>query len=417
MKSCRTSQSRRIAFAAALVTAALATTLVACGSNDSATTEIAATATTASITAPAPDDTEVDSTATLRIGLEAPLSGDQEELGQGMLRGAELAAATLNADGGILGRLVEIVPIDDRADPDEAEVAAEAAVAAGLDAVVGPYNSGAGAISLPIYIEAGLVPLRLTSADTTAGLGFTLQPMTSQIAPVAATAIVDWAGAESVAIVVDETQGYTTLAAEATEALLADSGITITSVTNITPGASTYAEAITTALADAPDLIYVVTYYPEAAAIAADVRASGVDVTCMVDYGGFDDGYITSAGVETAQTCSVLGVPSPSDFPGSEALIAAFEDTFDASPGSWSPYTYDSVMVLADAIERANGTEASALTKALAATSGWSGWTGIVAFEADTGNRVPAPVTLNTVTNDGVFTVDPSWATAVEFAF
>jgi branched-chain amino acid transport system substrate-binding protein len=403
-----TSPPRRPLFAAVAFSAVLATTLVACGSDtpDSSAPDTTAAGTTA---------TDIDA-ATLRIGLEAPLSGAQEALGQGMLRGAELAAGALNADGGVLGRQVEIVPIDDQADPDDTEAEAEAAVAAGLDAVVGPYNSGAGAVSLPIYIDAGLVPLRLTSADTTAGLGFTLQPMTSQIAPTAATAIVDWAGAETVAIVVDDTQEYTNLAAEATEALLTNSGVTITSVTNITPGSTSYADAVTTALADTPDLIYVVTYYPEAAAIAADVQASGSDVTCMIDYGGFDDAYITSAGIETAQTCSVLGVPSPGDFTGSDALVSAFEDAFDTSPGSWSPYTYDSVMLLADAIERANGTEASALTTALAATSGWSGWTGTVAFEADTGNRVPAPVTVNTVTNDGTFTVDPSWATAVGFA-
>jgi ABC-type branched-subunit amino acid transport system substrate-binding protein len=58
-----------------------------------------------------------------------------------------------------------------------------------LDGVVGPYNSGAGLKTLPRYLDAGLVPIRLTSSDDTAGMGFTLQPMTSQIAPVATDAV------------------------------------------------------------------------------------------------------------------------------------------------------------------------------------------------------------------------------------
>ena len=154
-------------------------------------------------------------TRTYRIGLEAPLSGDQKNLGQGMLHGAQLAAAQLNARGGLLGRQVEIVAIDDAADPATGVTAAQAAIGAGLDGVVGPYNSGVGAQTLPLYLAAGLTPIRLTSADSTAGLGYTLQPMTSQIAPVAADAIESWLGATKVAIVYDSTALYTQTVATA----------------------------------------------------------------------------------------------------------------------------------------------------------------------------------------------------------
>src|SRR4051794_1453686 len=54
-----------------------------------------------------------DTSGTVRIGLEGPLSGDQKNIGIGMLDGAKLAAAQLNARGGLLGKRVEIVPIDD----------------------------------------------------------------------------------------------------------------------------------------------------------------------------------------------------------------------------------------------------------------------------------------------------------------
>src|SRR5829696_7513979 len=54
---------------------------------------------------------------TFRVGLEAPLSGELSVLGEGMLNGAELAATQLNARGGILGKQVEVVAIDDGGDP------------------------------------------------------------------------------------------------------------------------------------------------------------------------------------------------------------------------------------------------------------------------------------------------------------
>ncbi|MFP5389091.1 MAG: ABC transporter substrate-binding protein, partial [Thermoleophilia bacterium] len=129
------------------------------------------------------------SSNTFRVGLEAPLSGEQAVLGKGMLKGAELAATKLNAAKGILGKQVEVVPIDDAADPATGVKAAKSAIGAGLDGIVGPYNSGVGIETLPLYLKAGLVPIRLTSDNSTNGLGFTLQPMTYQIAPVASQAL------------------------------------------------------------------------------------------------------------------------------------------------------------------------------------------------------------------------------------
>ena len=88
---------------------------------------------------------------TFRVGLEAPLSGEQSTLGKGMLKGAELAASQLNEKSGIEGKQVEVVPIDDAADPATGVKAAKSAIAAGLDGIVGPYNSGVRIETLPLY--------------------------------------------------------------------------------------------------------------------------------------------------------------------------------------------------------------------------------------------------------------------------
>ena len=128
----RTFGSRCIAVAAAVATASLAA---------------------AGLAAPAAEGAS-DGTG-VRIGLEAPLSGDQKILGQGMLEGAELAASELNAAGGINGKQVTIVPIDDAADPKTGVTAAKKAIAGGLDGVVGPYNSGVGAETLPSTSPTG----------------------------------------------------------------------------------------------------------------------------------------------------------------------------------------------------------------------------------------------------------------------
>lgn len=60
----------------------------------------------------------------IKIGALLPLSGDSADSGVDMLNAAELAADEINADGGVLGRPVEIVPFDDGCDPQTGTAAA-----------------------------------------------------------------------------------------------------------------------------------------------------------------------------------------------------------------------------------------------------------------------------------------------------
>ncbi|HEY8216666.1 MAG TPA: branched-chain amino acid ABC transporter substrate-binding protein [Acidimicrobiia bacterium] len=355
------------------------------------------------------------SSKTVRIGVEAPLTGDQATLGKGMLKGAQLAARRLNERDGIGGRRVEIVPIDDAADPEKGSEAASAAIAQGLDGVVGPYNSGVGAETLPLYIDAGLVPIRLTSADSTAGLGFTLQPMTSQIAPVAATALTDWLGAKSVAIAYDPTALYTDTVSNQLRQLLEQVGVTITAFQPIEPGQKSYADVVRQLAATNPDVIYAGTYYPEGGLIAKAVLAQHFDAKCVVDYGSYDQGYVEVAGVKAANACAVVGVPAPHEFPGAKKFVAAYRAAFRSAPGAWSPYTFDSVNLLADAVEEAGGFDAAKLTDALDAVDGYEGWTGAVKLEPGSGNREPATVVLLDTNRAGIFHIDHDWAQAVGY--
>ncbi|MFM9126651.1 MAG: branched-chain amino acid ABC transporter substrate-binding protein, partial [Solirubrobacterales bacterium] len=189
------------------------------------------------------------SSDTVRIGLEGPLSGDQKVTGEGMLNGAKLAAKDLNAKGGIDGKQVEIVPIDDAADADTGVTAANAAVKEGLDGVIGPYNSGVGIKTLPIYEGAGLVPIRLTSDSDTNGMGFTLQPMDYQIAPVETKAMTDWLKARKVAMLYDPTQNYTTSTAEQVKKGLEAAGVKVTAYNEVQPGEKSYEADVKKALA------------------------------------------------------------------------------------------------------------------------------------------------------------------------
>lgn len=355
---------------------------------------------------------ESDST-TFRVGLEAPLSGEQSTLGKGMLKGAELAASQLNEKSGIEGKQVEVVPIDDAADPAIGVKAAKAAIADGLDGIVGPYNSGVGIETLPLYIKAGLVPIRLTSDNSTNGLGFTLQPMTYQIAPVASKALTDWQHAKTVAIAYDPTQNYTVSVSKALKGSLEKAGVTVTAFEKVQPGKKSYTDVVEKLAASKPDVIYAAVYFPEGGLIAKEMREAKVESQCIADYASYDTGFVETAGIAAARACPVVGVPAPEDFAGSASKVADYKGEFDEDPGTWSPYTYDSLNFLADGVEEAGGTSAKKLTGALNNVSGWKGWTGSVTIDPHNGNRQPATVVIVDTDAKGQLHVDEDWAKAV----
>ena len=376
---------------ALLVLGACALTVAACGSSGGS-------------------DTTSD---TVRIGLEGPLSGDQKVTGVGMLNGAKLAADDLNAKGGIGGKQVEIVPIDDAADADTGVSAANAAVKDGLDGVIGPYNSGVGIKTLPIYEEAGLVPIRLTSDSDTNGMGFTLQPMDYQIAPVETKAMTDWLKARKVAMLYDPTQNYTTSTAEAVKKNLEQDGVKITAYNEVQPGEKSYESDVKKALDTDPDVVFSVVYFPEGGLIAKAMYSIKPQARCLADYASNDPGYVTTAGKAAAQACPTGGVPAPEDFKDGPAFVAEYEKEFGSAPGTWSPYTYDSLNFLAEGVKQAGGFDSGALKEKLSAVKDWQGVTGSVTIDPSNGNRDPATVTINSVDSKGEFHVDGDWAKVV----
>lgn len=358
-------------------------------------------------------DSDSDSSDTWKIGLEAPLSGDLSVLGDGMLKGAQMAANEINESGGLLDREVEIIPIDDAGDAKTGVEAANTAIDEGLDGVVGPYNSGVGIETLPLYVDDGLVPIRLTSDNATDGLGFTLQPMTDQIAPVAAEAMTEWLDAGKVAIAYDKTEAYTKTIAKSVRSDLEKAGAEVVAYEAIEPGAKDYSSEVEKLAGTGADVVYLAVYFPEGGLMAKAMLDQGVSADCLADYGSYDTGFIETAGKKAAENCPVIGVPAPSDFPGSASLVESYQSEFDSEPGTWSPYTYDSVNFLAEGVTAAGSFDAKAVEAELDKVDGWKGWTGSVTIDPESGNRDPATVVVVETDAEGAFTVDQEWSKAV----
>ncbi len=85
---------------------------------------------------------------TVKIGYIDPLSGGGASVGEVGLKTFQYMAEELNAKGGILGKKVEIVPLDNKTNPQESLIQAQKAIDAGVRFLTqGNGSSVAGALS------------------------------------------------------------------------------------------------------------------------------------------------------------------------------------------------------------------------------------------------------------------------------
>lgn len=339
---------------------------------------------------------------TIVIALEAPLTGSQASNGKDMLRGAQLAAMQVNARGGVLGRTIKIVGVDDKADPALGAQAVQEAKAAGAAAVIGPYNSSVGLVNLSLYEEAGIVPLRMTSDNRTEGYGATLQPMNSQISPVEVDYI-SGLGIDSVAMLVDPS-AYTKSIASRTAKGLEKAGIKVTQIV-IPASASDYSAEVGEALATGPDMVYSATYFPEGVLIAEELAQANTTATCFMNLANVDDAFVEEAGITTSRTCTFSGVPAAPQLPYAGDYVTAYRAEFDVNPDVWGAFTYDSAWVLFNAMAQTGTTKYAPLLDAVLHTRGLQGATGPIDIRSKSGNREDVPMYILKVNRKGDFVI------------
>jgi branched-chain amino acid transport system substrate-binding protein len=346
----------------------------------------------------------------VKVAVEGPMSGPQSSTGLDMWRGAELLAGKINASGGVLGEHVQLVQIDDQASPAKAVGAAHKAIDQHVAAVIGPYNSAVGVINLPLYLQADVVVVRLTSNHMTNGMGITLQPMDYQVAPFEAAAVEKTAGVRRVAIVYD-TSTYTSGVTEQMKSLLTSAGISVVSYEPFSSSQAQFGQILSAVKASQPNLVYYAAYDPQAEDLVRQAADMGVPGTCLVDgLAAQGPTFLATVPSALARKCVFSGVPTASQFPNARAYVAAYNATYHTTPGTWGAFAYDSLGLLVQEVKSVGSWTPSKLNSALLHVTGYRGVTGSTTIDPTTGNRVDPPLVMQVVDSSGHYVVAPEWA-------
>lgn len=324
----------------------------------------------------------------IKVGVASPYTGDTADGGIQIWQGAQLAADEINAQGGLLGNKVEIVPADDSADPNKALTVAQGLVSQGIVAVIGHKDSGVSIPASAVYHAAGIVEITPTSSNpqlTAQGFDtvFRVCPIDKTQGPVLAEFMIQKLGLNKIAVLYANTaygEGLNTEFQARATAL----GITPVLTQQINRGDKDFSAALKAIQPLNPQAIFYAGSLPEAIIIVQQMKELGIKATFVGGDTLFQPEFALQAGSasEGAYVSSFFPDLSQSTDQAAKNWIASYRDTFKRDPGGNSSGGYVAAMSAFQAIKNANSTDSGQIKAALKKLD-MSSFIGRIAFDAN----------------------------------
>jgi branched-chain amino acid transport system substrate-binding protein len=340
----------------------------------------------------------------VRIGHVGPVSGPNSHLGKDNENAARMAVDELNSKGfAINGQRVtlQLLAEDDASDPKQGTAVAQKLVDAKVNGVVGHLNSGTSVPASRIYHNAGLVQI---SPATTATL-FTKQKFPGVFRVVANDAklggalgkyAVETLKVKNIAVIDDRTTYGQGVAAEFARGAKGP-GVKIVDKQFTTASATDFTAILTAIRAKKPDLVFFGGMDAVAGPMLKQMRALGIEARFMGGDGMCTEALGRLAGPAVGEgkvVCAEAGGVKGAQ----EQKMADFRARFKQKTGIevqlYAPYVYDSVMVMATAMQNAKSADPARYLPELKKIR-YEGVTGTIAFDP-AGDILDGALTLYT---------------------
>ncbi|MCP4165010.1 MAG: ABC transporter substrate-binding protein, partial [Chloroflexi bacterium] len=329
----------------------------------------------------------------VKIGALAPLSAPGSVTGGEAMQAAfAIAVEEINAAGGVLGQPLELVLVDTEGLPERGTAAMEKLINQdNVAAVVGEYHSAVGITAKEVAHNNGIpVVFAETWNDQITAVQypevFRIAPLSSEVASVDAR-FIQSLGAEKVVIMTENTD-YGIPAAEDTTARLAELGIDATTF-SADIGTQDFSAVVERIKAEEAQLILVLltgetSYNFEQQAAEAGIGPQDIIMICN-QVASDSDAFWTN--VPDGNLCFYRRIGLPRAL--FTATTQAFVDSYTAATGkaeaeSYAMEAYDSLKLMAQAINEAGSSDGEAIIAALESIS-YDGALGNITFPYGTG--------------------------------
>lgn len=382
----------------------------------------APTATTAAAADPCATDTfgcaKIPAGQTIKIGMGAPMTGDNAQFGIDISQGAKIAVADA---GELEGFKFELVAEDDGGTPEGGAAVANKFVAdPNVVAIAGHIFSGATAAAMPIYEKAG-IPMMSASA-TNPDLTKSGSKVFNRVAftdsaqgKFAADYIFNVLGKKNIAVMHDG-QAYGKGLADVVAARFKEIGGTVVDQVAITPAETDYTAPLSSVAAKKPEVLYYGGYVQEGVVLVNQMAQSGLQGVIFFGCDGtYGADFIERGGKNAEGAYAVALIPPASD--EVKAFNEKYKAEFGKEAGSLSPYTwnaYDSAATLIVAIKKVatKGADGSlviprgALVNAVRTLKDYKGLSGTIGCDPTGECNSSGPIFY--VVKDGAWTVAPT---------
>ncbi|HEV2610970.1 MAG TPA: branched-chain amino acid ABC transporter substrate-binding protein, partial [Noviherbaspirillum sp.] len=340
----------------------------------------------------------------VRIGHVGPISGSIAHLGKDNENGARMAIDELNAKGVTIGGKkvkFELLAEDDAADPKQGTAAAQKLVDAKVQGVIGHLNSGTTIPASKIYHDAGIPQISPSATNpkyTQQGYksAFRVVANDGQLGGTLGRYAAEQLKAKKVAVIDDRT-AYGQGVAEEFVKGAKSKGVQVVAQQYTNDKATDFNAILTAIKAKNPDVVFFGGMDAVAGPMLRQMKALGINAKFM---GG--DGICTEALAKLAGDaigdnqviCAEAGGVVEAQRKGMEDFRAAFKKKFNTEVQIYAPYVYDSVMVMAEAMQKANSSDPAKYLPVLQKIN-YQGVTGPIVFD-NKGDIKNATLTLYT---------------------
>jgi branched-chain amino acid transport system substrate-binding protein len=354
---------------------------------------------------------EAAASESIQIGALYGVTGGMSSIDQPGLDGFKLAAEQINASGGIAGRRIEVVAIDGQSDQTATADAAAELIEVHKVAAIGGLNDTTFALAAGPVAQAAGIPF------VTAGA--TLPTLPEEIGDfffmaafgddAQAHAIADYAmnvlGGASAYILVDEEYAFTTALARFFRERWEANGGAVVLEDVYRAGATDFSAQIARvqALDPQPDVIFIAAVPNEAGITTAQFRAAGLTQP-ILSGDGFDTPLLGEVAGENADAIYyATHVSLDNDAENVQDFVQSYTAAYGRPPeNAFAALGYDTMNLIADAIDRAGSADPAAIRNALAATQGFQAVTGVISYPE--GQRKPHKSVTIIQVQDGIHT-------------
>jgi branched-chain amino acid transport system substrate-binding protein len=343
------------------------------------------------------------------IGVQAPITGQYANEGQGIEKAVKLIAKQINDQGGLLGRTIEVKACDDAGQASQAAICARQLVNDHVVAVIGTYTSGAALAAEPIYARADVIQTSDGTSDKLTAGGyktfFRNAPPNSAEAKFTAQYLVNGKHFQRIAVLSDHSSFATGLSDAVIKAVKADGGNIVYSGF-ITAGSQDYTAVLTKIKSVNPDVLYFSGYYPDGGLIRAQMEQLNMSATFVGGDANQNVAFAKIAG-NAAQGAIIINVPSPENlpYPAAKKFLADYKAAYGQDPPSIYTFTNaDGFRAVVQAIKATQSTDATKLIDYLHNLKDFQGLTGTFSWNKN-GERIGSPFTAFEIQADGSYKI------------